>query len=176
VFALLVVTGWASWSFGLSAELGFVLLLVGVAGWIWSVVRAGGLVGWRGRLTRSPRPFLGLYLFIGLPRLLAIGPLYVLGVGLALPSGIVQQLLLLLGLFAPLEAWSARPGWAALAAASLFALLHVPTVLEPNEGDIMAAYANVMLFQLSVGMIAILAFRRHRAAAPVGFAHALAIG
>ena len=174
-FALLVVGGWVLWGFGLSAEAGFVLSLVGLGGWVWSAVRAGGLIGLRSRLLRDPRPFFGLYLFIGLPRLLAIGPLYLLGVGLALPSGIVQQVLLLLGLFAPLEAWSRRPGWAALLAAALFALLHVPTVMEPNEGDLLAAYANVVLFQLSVGMIAVLAFRRHRAAVPIGVAHALTI-
>ncbi len=174
-FALLVVVGWVLWSFGLSAEAGFVLSLVGLGGWVWSALRAGGLVGLRSRLVRDPRPFFGLYLFVGLPRLLAIGPLYLLGVGLALPSGIIQQVLLLLGLFAPLEAWSRRPGWAALLAAALFALLHIPTVMEPNEGDLLAACANVVLFQLSVGMIAVLAFRRHRAAVPIGVAHALAI-
>jgi len=175
-FALLVVGGWVSWGFGLSVEAGFVLMFVGLGGWLWSAVRAGGLVGLRSRLLRDPRPFLGLYLFIGLPRLLAIGPLYLLGVGVALPSGVIQQVLLLLGLFAPLEAWSRRPGWSALLAAAIFALLHVPTVMEPNEGDLLAAYANVVLFQLSVGMIAVLAFRRHRAAVPIGVAHALAIG
>lgn len=175
VFALLVVGGWVMWGFGWSAEAGFLLLFVGVGGWVWSTVRAGGLMGLRARLLRDPRPFVPLLIFIGLPRLLAIGPLYLLGVGVALPSGIVQQLLLLLGLFAPLEAWSQRPGWAALAAAAIFALLHVPTVMEPNHGDLIAAYANVALFQLSVGLIAILAFRRHRAAVPIGVAHALTI-
>ena len=174
-FALRVVGGWLLWGFGLSAETGFVLSLVGLGGWVWSAVREGGLEGLRSRLLRDPRPFLGLYLFISLPRLLVIGPLYLLGVGLALPSGIVQQVLLLLGLFAPLEAWSRRPGWAALLAAALFALLHVPTVMEPNDGDLLAACANVVLFQLSVGMIAVLAFRRHRAAVPIGVAHALTI-
>ena len=174
-FALLVVGGWVLWGFGLSPEAGFVLSLVGLGGWFWSVLRTGGLVGLRSRLLRDPRPFFGLYLFVGLPRLLAIGPLYLLGVGVALPSGVIQQVLLLLGLFAPLEAWSRRPGWAALLAAAIFALLHVPTVMEPNEGDVLAAYANVVLFQLSVGMIAVLAFRRHRAAVPIGVAHALTI-
>lgn len=175
-FALVVVVALVVWGFGWSVEVGFVLLLLGTGGWIWTAVRAGGLRGPREWLTRDPRPFIGLYLFIGLPRLLAIGPLYLLGVGLALPSGMIQQLLLLLGLFAPLEAWSRRPGWAALVAAACFALLHVPTVLQPNHDDLVAAFANVVLFQMSVGLIAILAYRRHRAAVPIGVAHALAIG
>jgi hypothetical protein len=175
-FALVAAGGWALWSFGLSAEAGFVLLCAGFAGWLWSALRAGGVAGARARLARDPRPFLGLYLFIGLPRLLAIGPSYLVGVVVALPSGIGQQLLLLLGLFAPLEAWSRRPGWAALAAAAIFAVLHMPLVLEPNHGDLAAAWANVVLFQMSVGLIAVLAFRRHRAAVPLGVAHALAIG
>ena len=162
-------------AFGISVPAGFVLILVGVGGWVWAYVRGEGLVGVRARLLRDPRPFLGLYLFIALPRLLAIGPIYLLGVVVALPSGIVQQLLLLVGLFAPLEAWSGRPGWAALAAASAFALLHVPIVLEPNGQDLVAAFANAAIFQLTVGLIAILAYRRHRAAVPIGVAHGLTI-
>jgi hypothetical protein len=173
-FALLVVAGWAL--MGLSREAAFVLLFLGAGGWAWSTVRAGGLDGLGARLTRDPRPLLPMLLLIALPRLLVGGPMYVLGTAVALPSGIVQQLLLLLGLFAPLEAWSRRPGWAAVAAAGVFAALHVGTVLEPNHGDLLAAVANVVLFQASVGLIAILAYQRHRAAVPIGVAHALAIG
>lgn len=172
-FALLGAAGLATW--GLRPELGFVLLLAGVGGWLWAAIRGGGLTGSRERLTRSPRPFLGLYLLIGLPNLLARGPLYLLGAGLALPSGILQQLALLVGLFAPLEAWSGRRAWAAVVAAAVFAVLHVPMVMEANQHDLLAACANVALFQASVGLIAILAYTRHRAAVPIGVAHAMAI-
>lgn len=174
-FALLAVAGWASWGSGISIPLGFVLILSGVGGWMWAYLRGSGQVGLRERLLRDPRPFLGLYLFIVLPRLLAIGPLYLAGILAGLPSGIVQQLLLLVGLFAPLEAWSGRPGWSALVAASVFALLHVPTVMEPNGDDLVAAFANAAILQLTVGLIAVLAYRRHRAAVPIGVAHGLTI-
>ena len=174
-FAVMVAGGWALWGFGLTGPLGFVLILVGIGGWFWAYLRGGGLAGLRGRLLRDPRPFLGLYLFIVLPRLLAIGPIYLLGAVVALPSGIIQQLLLLVGVFAPLEAWSGRPGWSALGAAAIFGLLHVPIVMEPNGDDIVAAFANAALFQLTVGLIAILAYRRHRAAVAIGVAHGLTI-
>lgn len=174
-FALVVGLGWGLVGFGLSFELGLVLVFVGIGGWVWAFVRSDGLSGVRDRLARDPRPFLPLYLFIALPRLLAIGPLYLVGVVFALPSGIVQQLLLLVGLFAPLEAWSGRPGWAALVAAVVFAILHVPIVMPQNGDDLIAATANAAIFQLSVGFIAVLAYRRHRAAVPIGVAHGLTI-
>lgn len=174
-FALLAATGWGLLGFGLAAPVAFVLLFVGFGGWMWAYVRSGSVAGLGERLLRDPRPFVPLYLLITLPKLLAIGPLYVLGIVVALPSGIVQQLLLLVGLFAPLEAWSKRPGWAALGAASVFAVLHVPIVMPQNGDDLVAAFANAAIFQLTVGFIAILAYRRHRAAVPIGVAHGLTI-
>jgi hypothetical protein len=174
-FAVLTAIGWGLTSFGLAVPLGFVLLFVGLGGWAWAYLRSGAGAGLRDRLMRDPRPFLPLYLLIVLPKLLAIGPLYVLGVAVALPSGIVQQLLLLVGLFGPLEAWSKRPAWAALGAASVFALLHVPIVMPQNGDDIVAALANAAIFQLTVGFIAVLAYRRHRAAVPIGVVHGLTI-
>ena len=51
-----------------------------------------------------------------------------------------------------------------------------PLDLDPNHGDLLAAAANAVFFQASVGLIACLAFVRHRAAVPIGVAHALAIG
>ena len=111
-----------------------------------------------------------------MPRLLFGGPLAFVGVVLALPSGIGQQVLYLLGLFAPLEALRDRRAAAAVVAALVFAALHVPLNLGPNDGDWLAALANAVLYQASVGIIACLAFTRHRAAVPIGVAHALAIG
>lgn len=174
-FALITGLGWGLVGFGLLPALGFVLLFVGVGGWIWAYVRSGSAQGLRARLLRDPRPFVPLYLFIALPRLLVIGPIYLLGVVIALPSGITQQLLLLVGLFGPLEAWSRRPGWAALGAAVVFAVLHVPIVMPQNGDDLLAATANAAIFQLTVGYIAVMAYRRHRAAIPIGVAHGLTI-
>lgn len=172
-FALLAALGMAVW--GLRPEVGFVLAVSGVGGWLWAALRSGGRAGLRERLTRDPRPFIGLYLLIGLPNLLVRGPLYLLGVGLALPGGIGQQLALLVGLFALLEALTGRRDWAAFAAAAIFAVLHVPIVMGANGHDLLAAGANVVLFQASVGLIAVLAYVRHRAAAAIGVAHAMAI-
>ena len=64
---------------------------------------------------------------------------------------------------------------AAVASALVFAALHVPVVLEANGGDVLASFANAVLFQASVGLVACLAFVRHRAAVPIGVAHAMAI-
>jgi Type II CAAX prenyl endopeptidase Rce1-like len=172
-FALVAAAGMALWPMSPSA--GFVVLLSGLVGWAWAAARAGGFAGLGRRLTRDPRPFIGLYLLIGLPQLLIGGPVYLVGIGLALPSGVLQQAALLVGLFAPLETWSRRPAAAAVVAAIVFGVLHVPTVLEPNHGDLLAGLANSVLFQANVGLIAILAYRRHRAFVPLGVVHAMAI-
>jgi membrane protease YdiL (CAAX protease family) len=116
-----------------------------------------------------------LLLLIAVPKLAVAGPAFLVGSLLALPSGVGQQLLLLVGLFAPLEALRRRTDAAAVAAALIFALVHVPLVLDANGGDIAASFANVMLFQAGVGLIACLAFVRHRAVVPIGVAHAMAL-
>jgi hypothetical protein len=179
-FALLGVAGLVLWSVGPTPVLGFVLLACGLGGWTWAALRSGGVRAAVGgalvRITRDPRPFVPLLLLVGLPRLIVGGLGFVLGATLALPSGLIQQLAFLIGLFAPLEAWSGRPAAAAVVSALLFALTHVPLVLPDNHGDLAAAVANAVLFQSAVGLIAVLAYRRHRAAVPIGVAHALAIG
>lgn len=174
-FALLAVVGMVAWGF-LNPTVGSVLVVCGVGAWLWSAWRSSGLVGLRKRLTRSPRPFVPLLLLVGLPRLLAGGSEFAAGATLALPSGIGQQLFYLVGLFAPLEAISRRPAAAAVASALLFALVHVPVLLDDNGADLLAATANAVVFQSGVGLVACLAYRRHRAAVPIGVAHALAIG
>jgi hypothetical protein len=176
VFALLGVAGMSMWGAGLAGLSGPLLFLMGLGGWLWSAWRAGAQRGLKARLMRDPRPFLPMLLLIGVPRLLAGGPGFLVGATLALPSGIGQQLLYLVGLYAPLEAATHRPGAAALISALLFALIHVPLLLVPNGGDVLAALANAMLFQAGVGLIACLAYQRHRAVVPIGIAHALAIG
>lgn len=174
-YALLGVGGMVVWGFGWSVEAGFVLVACGLGGWLWVAVRVGGLRGVSARLTRDVRPFLPLLLLIALPRLVIGGPVFLLAVLIALPSGIGQQLLYLLGLYGPLEALRGRAAMAAVGAALLFGLIHVPLLLEPNGGDLLAAFANGVLFQASVGLIACLAYQRHRAVVPIGVAHALAI-
>ena len=93
-----------------------------------------------------------MLLLLAVPRLLFGGPLSRSSASvLALPSGIGQQVLYLLGLFAPLEAWRDRRAVAAVVAALVFAALHVPLNLGPNDGDGPAALANAVLYQASVG-------------------------
>jgi len=175
-FAWLGVGGYTAVGFGVRPELGLLLLLLGLGGWAWSAVRGGPPRDAWARLLRDPRPFVPMMLLVALPKLAAIGPVYVVGATLALPSGIGQQLLFLIGLYAPMEAISRRPAPAAVTAALGFALVHVPLLLEQNQGDLLAAAANAVLFQASVGLIAVLAYTRHRAVVPIGVTHALAIG
>lgn len=176
LFALLGVLGMLLVGFRVSSTLGVVLILGGIGGWAWVALRAGGVAGLRARLTRDPRPFIPLLLLLALPRLLFGGPLAFVGVVLALPSGIGQQLLYLLGLFAPLEAVRGRTDLAAVTVALIFGAVHIPLNLPANDGDLLAGLANAVLFQASVGLIACLAFVRHRAVLPLGAGHALAIG
>jgi hypothetical protein len=176
LFALLGVAGLAVWGIAGAVAPGFVLVALGLGGWSWSALRAGDPARLLPRLTRDPRPFLPLLLLVGLPKLLAVGPAYLVGALVSLPSGIGQQLLYLLGLFGPLEAATRRPLLAGVVSAWAFALIHLPLVLGPNHGDLLAAAANVVLFQANVGLIATLAYARHRAVLPLGVAHGLAIG
>lgn len=176
LFAAIGVLGMLMIGYGVGSSVGLVLLVSGIAGWSWVAWRSGGFSGLSTRLTRSPRPFIPLLLLLALPRLLVGGPLSFVGVVLALPSGIGQQVLYLLGLFAPLEALRGRGDAAGVVAALVFAALHVPLNLGANGGDWLAAAANAVLYQASVGLVACLAFTRHRAAVPIGAAHALAIG
>ncbi len=175
LFALLGVAGMLVWGFDVSIAAGAVLFAAGLAGWLWVAWRTSGFRDLATRLTRDVRPFAPLLLLIGLPRLLIGGPGVLVALALTLPSGVGQQLLYLIGLYAPLEAFLRRPALAAVGAALLFGLVHVPLLVEPNHGDLVAAFANAMLFQASVGLIAILAYQRHRAVLPIGIAHAMAI-
>lgn len=174
-FALIGVAGMVVWGSGASVEAGAVLFACGLGGWLWAAWRSAGFTGLVGRLTRDVRPFVPLLLLIGLPRLVVGGPGFLLAAAVVLPSGVGQQLLYLTGLFAPLEALRGRTALAAVIAALLFGLVHVPLLMDANHGDLLAAMANAVLFQASVGLIAVLAYTRHRAVVPIGVAHALAI-
>jgi hypothetical protein len=137
--------------------------------------RAGGPAGagWR-QLLRDPRPFVPLLLLVGVTRFL-FGGITPIGLMAGLLSGVIQQVSYLAGLFAPFEATFRRTDAAAVLAALVFGAVHLPFNLEPNGGDWIAAAANAVVFQASVGLIACLAFVRHRAALPIGLAHGLAI-
>jgi hypothetical protein len=126
------------------------------------------------QLLRDPRPFVPLLLLVGLTRVL-FGGLEPVGLMAGLVSGVVQQVAYLVGLFALLEAARRHTDVAAVVAALAFGAVHLPFDLEPNGGDWLAAAANAVIVQVSVGMVACLAYVRHRAAVPVGLAHGLAI-
>lgn len=166
--------GLVTW--GLAPAVGSAVVVGAVVAWLAAAVLGRGdrdrLVT---QLLRDPRPFLPLLLFIALPRAIASGPGYGLAALLALPSGLLQQLAFLIGLFAPLEAILGRTDRAAVLAALAFGSLHVPMNLPQAGGDIVLAAANAIVFQASVGAIACLGYVRHRAAVPLGVAHALAI-
>jgi hypothetical protein len=166
----LLIAGLGGW------VIGAVLVALGLLGWLLAGGSSGGNDGGSGRrlLLRDPRPFVPLLLLVGLTRLL-FGGLEPVGLIAGLVSGVVQQVAYLVGLFAPLEAVRARTDVAAVAAALLFGLVHLPFDLEPNHGDWIAAAANAVMFQASVGMVAALAFVRHRAPLPIGVVHGLAI-
>jgi hypothetical protein len=164
------------WGSGLEVAAGLVLVSVGMGGWLVSAIRREGWRDLPTLLMRDPRPFLPMLLLIAVPRLMAGGIAYLPGAVVSLPSGIGQQLFYLLGLFAPLEAASGRTAPAAVVSALAFGLIHVPLNLDANEGDLVAAAANAVFFQASVGLVSCLAFTRHRAVLPIGVAHALAIG
>jgi hypothetical protein len=154
------------------------ILIAAVAAWLgvgMVAARRGAMAGpgWR-QLLRDPRPFIPLLLLVGLTRFL-FGGITPVGLVAALLSGVIQQVAYLVGLLAPLEAAHRRTDVAAVLAALAFGAVHLPFNLEPNGGDWVAAAANAVLFQASVGLIACLAFVRHRAALPIGLAHGLAI-
>jgi hypothetical protein len=175
LFAVMVAVGMTIWGFGLSTVIGFVLVTCGLGGWLWSAFRSGGWRGARAQLTRDPRPFVPLLLLIAIPKLAFVGLGFLVAGMLALPSGVGQQLLYLVGLYAPLEAMQVRADRAAVTAALIFGFIHVPLVIDANHGDLVAAMANAVLLQASVGLIACMAYQRHRAVVPIGVAHALAI-
>ncbi len=174
--ALVGVAGIGLLTWGLSSSLGVALVVAATFSWLAFAV-LGRDAGDRlpVQLVRDPRPFVPLLLLIGVPRAIAGGPSYAIQAIVALPSGIAQQVALLLGLFAPLEAVLRRTDLAAVISALAFGALHIPMNLPQAGGDILLATANAMIFQATVGAIACLGYVRHRAAVPLGVAHALAI-
>jgi hypothetical protein len=169
-----VGVGLVTW--GLVPAIGVALVIAGSVAWLaCAVIGPGPSDRFLAQLLRDPLPFLPLMLLVAVPRALATGPGYAVGALLALPSGIGQQVALLLGFFGPLEAVLRRTDLAAVVTAIVFGLLHVPMNLPQAGGDPWLAAANAVVFQASVGAIACLGYVRHRAAVPLGVVHALAI-
>lgn len=166
--------GFLTWGFVPLA--GLALATAGTVAWLGFAILGHG-AGDRlpSQLMRDPRPFVPLLLLVAVPRAITSGPGYAAQAIVALPSGIVQQVGLLLGLFAPLEAVSGRTDLAAVVAALVFGILHIPMNLPQAGGDLILAAANAVVFQVTIGAIACLGYVRHRAAVPLGVAHALAI-
>jgi hypothetical protein len=164
--------GLAGWGFGF-LPFGMHLFLGGIAGWLAVAVVAGYRRGDLGWMTRSWRPYLPLFVGVTAPKLVLSGLMLPVGLLIALPSGLLQQLLLQLGLTARVEALVRRSAIAAVAAAVGFGLLHVPLNLGIAGGDWWIALANALVLQTPIGLAFCLAYQRHRAPLALGTVHAI---
>jgi len=158
--------------FGSGSE-GYWIVRIGLAGWVVVAFLARYRPGDFTWLLRTWQPYLPLLLAVALPKLLLIGIDIVPRTLAGLTSGIVQQLLLQVGLTARLEAATGRGDVAAILAALGFGLVHVPLDLGQAGGDWSLAFANAVILQSVVGLVCCLAFQRHRAPLGLGFGHAL---
>ena len=173
--ALAVAVGLAIGTYGIHMGASAAITLGGIGAWLALAVRPDSGPGLLRMLCRSPRPFGPLLLLVVLPRMLlagltGIGPLIA-----GLTSGVIQQLLFLPMVCASMEAVVGRRDAAAVLSALVFASIHVPMNLAANGDDWVAALANAVFYQASVGLIVCMAYTRHRAALPLGLAHGLAI-
>jgi hypothetical protein len=164
--------GLAGWGFGV-LPFGMHLFIGGVGGWIGAALLAGYRRGDLGWVTRSWRPYLPLFVGVTAPKLLTAGLLLPIGLLVTLPSGLLQQLLLQLGLNARVEALVRRSAVAAVAAAVAFGFLHVPMNLGMAGGDWSIAFANALVLQTPIGLAFCVAYQRHRAPLALGAVHAI---
>ena len=151
------------------------IALLGLGGWLVLALPHDSGPGLGQMLRRSWRPFGPLLLLVIVPRALIAG---LTGVGpfiAGVTSGVLQQLMFLPMLFCSMEAVLGRRSTAAVLSALVFATIHVPMNLSASGGDWVAAAANAVFYQATVGLIACLAYTRHRAAVPIGVAHGLII-
>jgi hypothetical protein len=162
------------WIYRLSGW-GFPLFVGGVVGWV-AVV---GVSRYRASdfawVRRSWRPFVPLFVGVLAPKLLLAGASIPVALMTALPSGVLQQVLLQLGLSARLEALTARRDLAAVVAAIAFGLPHAPLNLGQAGGDWALALANALVLQAPIGLAFCLAYQRHRAPLALGTVHAIVI-
>ncbi len=124
---------------------------------------------------RSWLPLLPLILGVAIPKALMLGPVLLSGLVIALPSGIIQQLLLQVGLMARLEAFTSRSDVAAVGAALAFGFVHTPLNMPQADGDALIALANALVLQAPIGLVFCLGYLRHRAPVALGAVHALAM-
>jgi hypothetical protein len=172
-FAIAIAyVGLAGWGFGF-LPFGMHLFIGGIAGWLAVALLAGYRRGDLRWLTRSWRPYVPLFVGVTAPKLVLTGLALPIGLLAALPSGLLQQLLLQLGLTARVEALVRRSAVAAVAAAIGFGLLHVPLNLGMAGGDWWIALANALVLQTPIGLAFCLAYQRHRAPLALGTVHAI---
>jgi hypothetical protein len=145
----------------------------GLAGWVAIVLLARPRPADFGWVLRGWLPYWPLALAIVLPKLpqdgLGIVPATVAGLG----SGIVQQMLLQVGLTSRLEAVTGRRDVAAVIAAVAFGVVHIAMNLPQAGRDWSIAAANAMVLQGTIGLVFCIAYLRHRAPIGLGVLHAL---
>jgi hypothetical protein len=157
-------------------EIGGPIFLAGIAGWVAAAVLARYRAEDFGWLLYSVIPFVPMFLAIAVPKLFTQGPAaFALGALLALPSGVIQQVLLQEGLIARLEALGARTDVAAIIGALAFGVAHAPMNLQQAQGDHVLALTGSLVYQALIGLVFIIGYVRHRAAVPLGIIHGIAI-
>lgn len=167
-----VFAGIVAWFFG-AGGIGYPVAQLGLVAW--------GIVAFLARyqprdfgwVVRTWQPYLPLIVALALPKLFLFGPDIVPRTAAGLWSGVVQQVLLQVGLTSRLEAVTRRGDVAAVLAALGFGIVHAPLDLPQAGGDWSLAFANAIVLQATVGLIFCLAFQRHRAPLGLGFCHAL---
>ncbi len=172
VAVTVVFVGTVIWVFGAGA-FGYSVAQLGLLGWVAVGVLARYRLGDFGWIPRTWLPYLPLMLALALPKLAIMGLDVVPRTLAGLSSGLIQQLLLQVGLAARLEAVTGRSDVAAVVAALSFGLLHVPLDLGQAGGDWSLALANAAVLQATIGLVFCLAYQRHRAPLGLGFCHAL---
>jgi hypothetical protein len=166
--------GLLGWMFGYGGW-GVALFLGGVIGWSVTFVTGGYRAADFGWVRRSWLPFVPLLVGVLAPKLFLAGAMLLITLPAALLSGILQQLLLTLGVTARLEALTGRPELTAVLAAVAFGLPHVPMDLAQAGGDWTLALANAFVLQVPIGFAFCLAYQRHRAPLALGAVHGIVI-
>jgi hypothetical protein len=162
------------WIYGIGGW-GFSLFVGGVAGWVAVVAVSRYRASDFAWVPRSWRPFVPLFVGVLAPKLVLAGAALPVALMTALPSGVLQQVLLQLGLSARLEALTARRDLAAVIAAIAFGLPHAPLNLAQAGGDWGLALASALVLQAPIGLAFCLAYQRHRAPLALGTVHAIVI-
>ncbi|HUG46875.1 MAG TPA: CPBP family glutamic-type intramembrane protease [Candidatus Limnocylindria bacterium] len=170
--AILAYVGLAGYYFGfglLPLFLGGIGAMLG----IWLAVRYRPAdFGW---LLRDWLPFLPLMLAVAIPRFLIVGPAMLVNLHWGLLSGILQQLLLQVGLLARIEAVSRRSDVAVVLAALAFAVVHAGHNIPQAGGDRLLALSATLVLQAPIGLAFCIAFLRHRSPIALGIVHGLII-